>query len=332
MKKWYWQSPTWPHFNYDPSSISDLEKKFREGAKQVSSILNRLSEKKKKEFLLARYYDLMEKKKIPYRDRSFWNLIWEIDETYPKPLTHKMLFLWHKKIASYENWLQIKGKYRISPIKVISKFSGKEVVLYEALPTKEIYKEMNKFIKWFNDSKKDPSSLARAAIGNLYFLAMHPFEDGNGRTSRMIVEKSLRQSLKQPTFLNYSQAIIERKPEYNSFLNFIDKTHNCNRWIKFFAKIMIEYQEETIYLLNFWLAKSKFLNDLRNKIKKRQEKVLIKMFRDKLHGFPEGLTTKIYMDWTKTSKAVATKDLDDLVQKKALIKTPQNSFQLNVDF
>ncbi len=182
---------------------------------------------------------------------------------------------------------------------------------------------MTQFIDWFNQSLHRGSLLTRAAVAHLYFESIHPFEDGNGRIGRAIVEKALSQSLGQPIVLAISQVIVQRKREYYAALERCNKTLNIEKWVHFFADIIVEAQKTALEMIEFLIGKSRLMNDLNGKINARQEKVLLRMFAEGITGFTAGLSAENYIVITKTSTATTTRDLADLVEKGALHKTGQ---------
>ncbi|NGX36617.1 MAG: Adenosine monophosphate-protein transferase SoFic, partial [Candidatus Anoxychlamydiales bacterium] len=313
--KWNWQLANWPQFIYDPLLLTDLEKKFLQGVGGAFAVLKHLEDVKKRQFIvdilcseginsaeiegevllreslqssIKRHFGLsIDNKKIPSKEEKVGDLMWKIYDTYDQVLTHEMLYEWHKLLMNNESKISDIGKYRThkEPMQIISGRYDKQTLYFEAPPSKSVYKEMNRFIKWFNDSRNENSILIRAAIAHVYFESIHPFEDGNGRLGRALVEKSLSQSLKKPTLIAVSQVITRRKKEYYSALGECNKTLNINKWVKFFAEVIVEAQEESLRLVNFLMAKSQLMNNLIGKINRRQEKVLLRMFAEGPMGF-----------------------------------------------
>lgn len=348
--KWNWQLPNWPNFLYDPKSVSALEKKFLLAAGGGFAILKTLDEVKKRQFTveilcteglksseiegeilereslqssIGRHFGLSVKEKMPAKERGMGDLLWNMYHTYDQELTHEMLFEWHRMLMHKESHISEIGKYRThpEPMQIVSNRYDKTQVIFEAPPSTKIYQEMAQFIQWFNHSRGDESILARAAVVHVFFESIHPFEDGNGRIGRALVEKALSQSLGHPTLLAVSQGIVRRKKEYYEALGFCNRTLEINSWIQFFAEVILESQEESVSLIRFLAEKSRLMNELKGQLNERQEKVLLRMFAEGLKGFSGGLSAENYTKITKTSRATATRDLSDLVEKKALYKT-----------
>jgi Fic family protein len=180
---------------------------------------------------------------------------------------------------------------------------------------------MKAFIAWFNSSYKKGSILERAAVAHLYFENIHPFEDGNGRIGRLLVEKILSQEIGRPVLIAVSRILERRKKEYYAELGKCNHTLEVQDWVNFFAQVIVQAQEESLELLHFLIQKSKLLISLIGKLNSRQEKALLRMFEEGVNGFKGGLSAENYIAITKASRATATRDLADMVEKGALVKT-----------
>ena len=179
---------------------------------------------------------------------------------------------------------------------------------------------MDEFIAWFNNSKDSTPPLARAAIAHLYFVSIHPFEDGNGRIARALAIKALSQSIKQPLLTSLSATIQHSRKKYYKALEENNQSLEINGWIIYFAKTFLESQNHTQKLIEFLLEKTRLYDRLKGKINERQDKVLKRIFAEGLDGFKGGLSAENYIKITKTSRATATRDLQDLVEMGALTK------------
>jgi Fic family protein len=361
---WNWQLPDWPGFIYDVSSVASLEQRFLQGAGGAFAVLKHLNAEQKRQFIveilcaegqnsaeiegeilerkslqssIQRHFGLSvdEKKTLP-KELGMANLMCNVYDTYDHPLTHEMLFEWHELLMHNEQKVSDKGKYRSheDPMQIVSGRYDKQRVFFEAPPSKALQKEMSAFIEWFNASQEKKNVLARAALVHVYFESIHPFEDGNGRVGRALVEKALSQSLGQPTLIAVSQVITQRKKEYYAALGSCNRTLDVSQWMLFFSEVVVQSQENSLCLVNFLMAKSTLMNYLSGKINDRQEKVLIRVFAEGPNGFSGGLSAENYIAITKTSRATATRDLADLVEKGALYKTGQlkyTRYWLNID-
>ena len=198
-------------------------------------------------------------------------------------------------------------------------------VHYEAPPSSIVKKEMSDFIDWFNDSvatgKNPLPALTRAGIAYHYFVSIHPFEDGNGRIARALSIKALSQSINQPILTSLSTIIQNNKKKYYDSLEENSKTNEITKWLIYFAETFLESQNHTQKLIEFLINKAKIYQSLQGQVNERQEKILALMFREGFSGFKGGLSAQNYIAITKTSQSTATRDLQDLVDKNAFIKT-----------
>ena len=184
---------------------------------------------------------------------------------------------------------------------------------------------MKRFVAWFNDTApggKNPlPALTRAALAHLYFVCIHPFEDGNGRIGRALAEKSLAQNLGQPSLIALAYTIERKRKDYYAALERNNKDLEITDWLTYFANTILEAQSNTIKRVDFYVAKARFYEQLRDQLNERQDKVIARMFREGIDGFKGGLSAENYIAISKTSRATATRDLQDLVEKGALTRT-----------
>jgi Fic family protein len=184
---------------------------------------------------------------------------------------------------------------------------------------------MRRFIKWFNGTVpggKDPlPAIARAGTAHLYFESIHPFEDGNGRIGRGLAEKALTQSFGQPALLALAATILKHRKSYYQALERANRRNEITDWLAWFAEIALEAQRRGIELVEFTLAKTKMFDRLRGQLNDRQQKALLRMFREGPDGFAGGLSATNYSTITGASPATTTRDLSGLVEKGALLRT-----------
>jgi Fic family protein len=184
---------------------------------------------------------------------------------------------------------------------------------------------MKRFMKWFAStapSGKTPLPiLTRAGIAHLYFVTIHPFEDGNGRIGRAIAEKVISEGLGHATLIALSLTINRARKTYYELLERSNKSNEVTDWLVYFAKTILDAQSHAQELVEFLIAKTKFYDRLRGQLNERQEKVIARLFREGPAGFQGGLSAENYLRITSTSRATATRDLQDLVDKQALTRT-----------
>src|SRR5205807_2260274 len=205
------------------------------------------------------------------------------------------------------------------PMEVVSGPIHAPRVHFEAPPAMKVPEEMTRFVDWFNRTAPTGTehlpALTRVGIAHLYFESIHPFEDGNGRIGRAIAEKSLAQSLGQPTLTALVATILVRRKGYYEALEEANKRNEITGWLVWFAGTAIEAQRRTIALVEFLIGKAKLLDRLRGQLNERQQKALLRMFREGPEGFKGGLSAGNYSTITAASPATATRDLVDLIAK-----------------
>jgi Fic family protein len=240
---------------------------------------------------------------------------------YEDSLSEAILFEWHRLLMQGNYTIEV-GQWRThpEPMQVISGAMGKEKVHFEAPPSPQISLEMERFIAWFNTSLtsiKNP--IIRSAIAHLYFESIHPFEDGNGRIGRIIAEKALAQGLNRPTLLSLSKTIEADKKAYYEALQQGQKSNKINEWIYYFGKVILQAQQDFMNTITFSIKKAAFFDTHKARLNERQQKVIKRMLADGEDAFEGGLNARKYQAIAKTSKATATRDLQDLLEKNLLI-------------
>jgi Fic family protein len=255
------------------------------------------------------------------------DLMIDATKNYDQELTKERLFSWHS--ALFPNgrsgmYKIIAGQWRddsTGPMQVVSGALGKEKVHYQAPHALKIENEMTLFFEWFNQENKTDLVL-KAAIVHLWFVTIHPFEDGNGRISRALSDMLLSQSDEQSyRFYSMSTQILK---ERNSYYEILEKTQkggmDITHYLEWFLNSLlnaIEYSnvilEKIIYKHYFWMKNSK-LN-----LNSRQIKVL-NMLMDDFIGV---LNTTKWAKIGKCSQDTALRDIQDLIDKEILIKSDQ---------
>jgi Fic family protein len=148
------------------------------------------------------------------------------------------------------------GHYRTSkePMHIVSGRIGASKVDFEAPPSERVSSEMNRFIAWFNQTAPDDGELlpaiTRAGIAYIYFEAVHPFEDGNGRIGRAIAEKAATLAVGQSVLLALSTAILAHQERYYEALEEANRQIDITEWLIWFAGIALEAQRRTIARVN----------------------------------------------------------------------------------
>lgn len=185
--------------------------------------------------------------------------------------------------------------------------------------------EMERYADWFNKTGPGGAeplpALTRAGLSHLYFESIHPFEDGNGRLGRALAEKSLAQNIGQPTLISLAFTIEKERKAYYDQLGQHQKTLDVTEWLVWFAEVVLKAQQVTLDRVGFFINKAHFYDRHRDHLNERQAKAIARMFREGPGGFEGGLSADNYLKITGTSRATATRDLQDLVEKGALNRT-----------
>lgn len=245
------------------------------------------------------------------------------------PLSLQRLFKWHEwlfppsELRLYD--IEV-GKLRCDdPMQVVSGRIDKPKVHFEAPPKKRLQNELTTFINWFNASRTELTldPLLRAAITHLWFITLHPFDDGNGRITRALTDLALAQLNKQSIHLySMSPTILKNRRTYYEILESTQRhSPEITRWIKWFLEVIIESINNALKSIENTLRKSRFWQThQRTDLSPEQRKVLNYLLDEGEHGFPEGIYAAKYQKLTKVSKATATRHLSDLLNKGCIEK------------
>ncbi|MEE4198601.1 MAG: Fic family protein [Bacteroidales bacterium] len=241
-----------------------------------------------------------------------------------KPLTNERLFNWHAALfptgrsgmskITVADW----RKDTTGPMQVVSGAMGKEKVHFQAPDSSRVDNEMNMFLDWFNNSIENDLVL-KAAIAHLWFVTIHPFDDGNGRIARALTDMILAQSDKSTQrFYSMSAQIRHERKQYYQILEKTQKGNlDITEWIKWFLNCLINSLQSTDIVLSRVLFKAEFWRKHSNtKINERQKKLLNKI----LDGFEGKLTSSKWARIAKCSKDTAIRDINDLISNGILKK------------
>jgi len=349
-----WQQPDWPNFQYSTEQIEGALFQFAEETGYVTGMLVSVPEDIQLEIVInamvaeaiktsaieGEFYSRKDvtssiRNKLGLSHQTLKDkkagavgeLMVEVRNTYKEPLSKDVLCYWHTLLLNGRKNIT-PGEWRKGnePMQIISGPLGKETVHFEAPPSGTVSKEMTRFIKWFNETAPGGKSeirnpVIRSAIAHLYFETIHPFEDGNGRIGRAISEKALSQTLGRPVLLSLSNVMEADKTAYYKHLKFSQQSNEITDWIIYFVTTVLKAQLQMKQIVLFTLSKTKFLDYHLPNLNDRQVKVISKMIDAGPEGFEGGMTAKKYISIAKTSKATATRDLQELVESGVLINS-----------
>lgn len=242
------------------------------------------------------------------------------------PLTTVRLFGWHAALfpAGYSGISTIRvGQWRddaTGPMQVVSGSIGREKVHFEAPPAYLLPAEMERFLAWLNDSAPKEPALIRAGLGHLWFVTLHPFDDGNGRIARAIGDLLLtRADGSLQRFYSLSAQIQRERKAYYDILERTQKDDmNVTAWLQWFLNALLKAVEQAHTTVDQVLAKAKFWQWASAiPMNGRQIKVLNRL----LDGFEGKLTTSKWAAIAKCSQDTALRDITEMLQHGVLQKS-----------
>ncbi len=252
------------------------------------------------------------------------DMLIDATQKFNNELSKERLFDWHFSLfpTGRSGMYKIKvGNWRsdtTGPMQVVSGAMGKEKVHFEAPNSELIEKEIELFLNWINSNEKiEP--VIKAGIAHLWFITIHPFEDGNGRISRAITDMLLARAdgIPQRYYSMSSQIRLERKAYYEILEKTQQSSLNVTTWLVWFLNCLLNSIKLSETILNKVLYKHKFWNAYATEIQnKRQKRMLNKL----LDGFTGKLTTSKWAKINKCSQDTALRDIQYLIEKGIMQK------------
>ncbi|OFY67521.1 MAG: cell filamentation protein Fic [Bacteroidetes bacterium RBG_13_43_22] len=247
-------------------------------------------------------------------------------QNYKEVMTPDRLFGWHSALFPSGRsgmYKIIVGRWRddsTGPMQVVSGALGKEKVHYQAPPAEDIKKEMKTFLSWFN-KRSEEDLILKSAIAHLWFITIHPFEDGNGRIARALSEMLLTRSDNAPQrFYSMSAQIRSERKDYYKILEKIQKgTLDITEWLVWYLKCIENALNSSDIILSKVLYKHKFWTKFASENLNNRQILLINKLLDNFTG---QLTTSKWAKIAKCSQDTALRDIQALVNKKILQKNP----------
>jgi len=353
QKHYLWQQPNWFNFTYDTKKILGMLSKVRKTqGKLLGVIANlgyddslKLSAKSLEEEAIQTFAIEGEKLNRDSVRSSLANhlglvrggiaktdkiadgavqVLLDATNNFSKPLTKTRLVTWHRLLfptASSGLFKVRVGEYRDDVMQVVSGVFGRATVHYEAIPPEMVASEMKRFFNWWKSSYQVEDGLIRAGIAHLYFVTIHPFDDGNGRLARALIEMALAQdegSSKRAYSL--SAQIQKDKKRYYAILEKTQKGDgDITEWLMWFLRCFEQAVIDANKTVDNILAKSRFwLKNRSVELNEHQRKVLNKLLDYGAEDFIGGLTTRKYVSIAKVSRSSAWRDIDDLLSKELI--------------
>lgn len=252
-------------------------------------------------------------------------MLLDATQHYQQPLAEDRLFGWHSALfpagRSGMHLIRV-GAWRDNrkddPMQVVSGAMGKEKIHFEAPDADRLEEEMRQFINWFNeDIYMDP--IIKAAIDHLWFVTVHPFDDGNGRIARAIADMQLaRADESAQRFYSMSAQIRKERKEYYEILESTQKgSMNITAWLGWFLQCLDRALEASSETLASVLKKASFWEKHATTSLNQRQRLMLNKLQD---GFEGKLNTSKWAKITKTSPDTALRDIQDLMAKGILEK------------
>ncbi len=246
-------------------------------------------------------------------------------QRYERALTEERLFGWHASLfpdGRSGMYKIIVGNWRNNtaddPMQVVSGAMGRERVHYQAPDSQLINKEMQQFLRWFNNTV-DIDPVVKAGIAHLWFVTIHPFDDGNGRIARAIADMQLSRS--EESAQRFYSMSAQIRAERNTYYEMLEETQkgplDITTWLEWFLSCFDRALSNTELILAKVLAKARFWeNAVTFNMNDRQILLLNKM----LDGFDGKLTSSKWAKIAKCSQDTAGRDIQDLMERGLLVK------------
>jgi Fic family protein len=354
-KKWIWQHANYPDFPYDEASVQALLTRAARATGMLEGVIRTLDEgygsdaqieaiteeivassKIEGEILRRESVRDSVRKRLdsrfdPQKDHAtrhtdgLADLL--MDSSFNRnPLNSLRLHGWHNALfpTGYSGLIQIRtAEYRNEAMQVVSGWGVKETVHYEAVPAERIEAEMERFFAYVNDAIEDP--FVKSAVAHLWFVVIHPYDDGNGRIARAIANYVLAKELGLThQYFSLSLAVMNDKKRYYDLLersNNLLYNRSCDftPWIRWHTETFIRAVEFSLDQIEIVLQKVKFWDRARSlSLNDKQIKVLNRLLDAGKEGFIGGLSNKKYRGITGVTQVTASRHIKELVEKGLL--------------
>ncbi|WP_271910230.1 Fic family protein [Vreelandella alkaliphila] len=246
-----------------------------------------------------------------------------------EPLSREQLCLWQSML--FVQGPGVLGNVRVGelrgdhPMQVVSGRLDRPTIHFEVPPRGQLEAELDDFMTWFNQPPQGLDGLVRAGITHLWLITLHPFDDGNGRVTRAVTDRVLAQAERQSVrFYSLSAAIMARRNAYYGHLESAQKgSLDITPWLLWFLDTLKEALEQALLRIDRVLMKATFWQrHATTVLNERQIKVLNRLLDTAGEEFEQGINARKYQALAKVSKATATRDLAELLEKGCLSKLP----------
>lgn len=359
MSTWIWEQTDWPAFRWRETEVSPVLARARlaqgrilgaaglldpaltleadvsilvEDGVQTSAIEGERLDLDAVRSSVARHLGLPTAG-LPAPSRAIDGLIdvlLDATRRFDAPLTLERLLGWQAALfpTGYSGLRTIRsGQLRgAEPMEVVSGGIGGERVHFLAPPRERLEEELARFLDWFEESQVGLDGLVRAGIAHLWFITLHPFEDGNGRLARAVTDMAIARDERRPMRLfSLSAQIQQHRSAYYKILELTQRGGlDITPWLVWFLAQVEDATTQAQTIVARTLGKARFwLRFQAVEINERQRKVLNRLLDAGPGGFAGGINNRKYMGLTRTSRATAWRELTDLAAKGCLVPTGQ---------
>jgi len=368
IKKWIWQHENYPNFNYNHSAINDLLLEVSRNIGRLEGKVSALNEKNISSLLMDSSIEeilqssqiegeILSRESVKSSVRKKLDTTFDynsdsstrhtdglvqllLDSSYNSaPITQERLNGWHNILfpSGYSDGHKIDvASYRCDEMEIVSSRGYREIVHYIAPPHTKLTQEMNRFLDYVNNNSEEP--FIKSAIAHLWFVTIHPYDDGNGRIARAITNYILSKELGiKHKYFSLSTAIRKDKKGYYDGLEksqnlFYNREFDFTKWIVWHTNMINRAIVLSLEMIEVVIQKTKFWDKARDyTLNQRQLKVLNKILDKGMEHFEGGLSTKKYASMSKTSIATAKRDISQLIEY-GLIKQVDGSAGRNVRY
>ncbi len=354
-KKWIWEHKSYPNFKYSHAELDTVLSQVSRTTGMLEGTINTLNVNNTASIQLdAATNEILASSEIEgeilNRDSVRSSVRKKLDETFDytndrsthhtdglvdvlidssfnhEPLTEERLHGWHNALfpSGYSGFSKINvAKYRAEEMSVVSGRGGKEKTHYIAPPHDTLIDEMKIFLDYINHSADNP--YVKSAIAHLWFVIIHPYDDGNGRLTRAIANYVLSKELGlNHNYFSISSAVIKDKKNYYDALEKTNKIMNNKNfdfaaWVLWHTRMIDSAINISLENIQTVVDKTKFWDRARNlNLNEKQTKVLNKLLDSGEGNFEGGLTNKKYRGITSTTQVTASRHIKELVDKGLL--------------
>ena len=350
---WIWQQRNWPQFRWKDSALAPLLEQARAARQQLLSQLEKLEPPLDLEAISALLgreslgtaaiegelldpgqvrSSIARRLRLPLAEgqpaasaqvEGLLDVLLEATSTFDEPLTLATLNHWHRRLfaAGADGLRAIRiGELRDgAPMQVLSGAIGRERLHFEAPPRDQLERQLEAFLGWVASPPPQLDGLLRAGLAHLWFLTLHPYEDGNGRLARAITDRLLAQDCRACALGISAQILRERKGYYTALERCQRGDLDVTGWLSWFLEQLTAAAATNGAVIDAVRRKAAFWWSHRHSgFNSRQQKLLNRLLDAEPEGFTGGMTLRKAIGLTKVSRATAWRDLSELVEQQAI--------------